>query len=351
MQKKFSGGVESMTLSIIVGGFFGDEGKGKISAYLALKDKPAIAVRCGAVNAGHTVVYNGKKWKLRTIPSFFVNPTTKLMIAPGALIRLDILFKEIEETGTRGRVVVDKHTGVIEKKHVEEEKKNAYLSGKIGSTLQGVGAAMSDRVMRRLRLAKDFPELKDMVDDVSLRVNEAIDRGETVYIEGTQGTYLSLYHGTYPYVTSRDTTASAFASEVGVGPRKVDEVIVVFKAYVTRVGGGPLPGEISLKEAERRGWAERATVTGRVRRAAPFNIELARRAVILNSATQVAITKLDVLFPENRGVRDWEKLSSRARRWIEELEEALKVPVTLIGTGEEALDVIDRRIELGLGEH
>ncbi len=339
-----------MTLSIIVGGFFGDEGKGKISAYLALSDKPAIAVRCGAVNAGHTVVYNGRRWKLRTIPSFFVNPTTKLMIAPGALVRLDVLFKEIEETKTHGRIILDKHTGVIEKKHVEEEKRNAYLSGKIGSTLQGVGAAMSDRVMRKLRLAKDFPELEGMVGDVSLEVNEAVDRGEIVYIEGTQGTYLSLYHGTYPYVTSRDTTASAFASEVGVGPKKVDEVIVVFKAYVTRVGGGPLPGEIPLEEAKRRGWAERATVTGRVRRAAPFNIELARRAIMLNSATQVAITKLDVLFPENRGVRDWSKLSSRARKWIEEVEEAIGVPVTLIGTGEEALDIIDRRRELGVGD-
>ncbi|HDJ83452.1 MAG TPA: adenylosuccinate synthetase [Desulfurococcaceae archaeon] len=337
-----------MPLAIVVGGFFGDEGKGKVAAYLALKDKPAIAVRCGAINAGHTVVYNGRKWKLRSIPSFFVNPTTRLMIASGALVRLDVLFKEIEETNAKGRLVIDKHTGVIEQRHVEEERRNAYLSGKIGSTLQGVGAAMSDRVMRKLKLAEEYPELKDMVGDVALEVNNALDRGELVYIEGTQGTFLSLYHGTYPYVTSRDTTASAFASEVGVGPRRVDDVIVVFKAYVTRVGGGPLPGELSLEEIERRGWIEKATVTGRTRRAAPFNVELARRAIMLNSASQIAITKLDVLFPEAKRVREWSKLPVQARRWIEELEEQLKTPITLIGTGEEALDMVDRRRELGL---
>jgi len=242
---------ETVPLTIVVGGFFGDEGKGKVAAYLALKDKPAIAVRCGAINAGHTVVYNGRRWKLRSIPSFFVNPTTRLMIPSGALVRLDVLFKEIEETNAKGRLVIDKHTGVIEQRHVEEERRIAYLSGKIGSTLQGVGAAMSDRVMRKLKLAEEYPELKDMVGDVALEVNNALDRGELVYIEGTQGAFLSLYHGTYPYVTSRDTTASAFASEVGVGPRRVDDVIVVFKAYVTRVGGGPLPGELSLEEIER----------------------------------------------------------------------------------------------------
>ncbi|GAB6147747.1 adenylosuccinate synthetase [Stetteria hydrogenophila] len=337
-----------MPLGIVVGGFFGDEGKGKIAAYLALKDKPAAAVRCGAVNAGHTVVYNGRVWKLRVVPSFFVNPSTRLMVAPGALVRLDVLFREVEETGVRGRFLVDANTGVIEDRHVEEERRSAHLSGRIGSTLQGVGAAMADRVLRKLKLARDYPELRGMLGDVALEVNEALDRGELVYIEGTQGTFLSLYHGTYPYVTSRDTTASAFASEVGVGPRRVDEVIVVFKSYVTRVGGGPLPGEIPPKEAERRGWLERASVTGRLRRAAPFNFDLARRAVMLNSASQAAVTKLDILFPEARGVREWERLPREARAWVEEVESQLGIPVTLIGTGEGAFDVVDRRRDLGL---
>ncbi len=335
-------------LSIVVGGFFGDEGKGKIVSYLALSDKPEVAVRCGAINAGHTVVYNGRSWKLRVIPSAFINRSTKLLIAPGSLIRLDILFKEINETGAHDRLFIDYNTGVVTDEHVERERNDHRLSKGIGSTLQGVGAAMSDRVMRRLKLARDYPNLENMLIDVPEYVNNVLDNDGYVLIEGTQGTFLSLYHGTYPYVTSRDTTASSFASEVGVGPKRVDEVIVVFKAYVTRVGSGPLPNELSVEEAVEKGWFEQATVTGRVRRVAPFNYELARRAILLNSATQVAITKLDKLFPETRNVREWNRLSSRARRWIEEVEDIIKTPITLIGTGEDSLATIDRRSEYGL---
>ncbi len=338
-----------MPLTIVVGGFFGDEGKGKIVSYLALRDRPSIAVRCGAINAGHTVVYRGRVWKLRIIPSAFVNPSTKLFIAPGALFRIDILLEEINETNTHGRVFVDVNAGIIEDKHIEIESQNPHLRG-LGSTLQGVGAAMADRVLRRLRLAKDFDILKPYLIDVPLKVNEALDRGEHVVVEGTQGTYLSLYHGTYPYVTSRDTTASAFASEVGVGPKRVDDVIVVFKAYVTRVGTGPLPNEIPIDEAEKMGLSEIATVTGRRRRVAPFNIELAKRAVMLNSATQIAITKLDVLFPEARGIKEYSKLPRRAREWIEMVENELKTPITLIGTDAETEVIIDRRKELGFGD-
>ncbi|MEM0027553.1 MAG: adenylosuccinate synthetase [Ignisphaera sp.] len=338
-----------MPLAIVVGGFFGDEGKGKIAAYLALADNPSIAVRCGSINAGHTVVYGNRVWKLRLVPSFFVNKNVKLMIAAGALMRLDVFFNEVEETGVRGRIFVDRNTGVIEDRHVEAEKRDAFLVKDVGSTLQGVGFAMSDRVLRRLRLAKDFDVLRDYLVDVSLEVNNAIDRGELVYIEGVQGTFLSLYHGTYPYVTSRDTTASAFASEVGVGPKKVDEVIVVFKSYVTRVGGGPLEGELPPEEAERLGLVEVATVTGRRRRVALFNVDLAKKAIMLNSATQAAITRLDALYPNDKCVREWDKLSKDARNWIENIENSLKTPVTIIGTGEDALCTIDRRKELGLG--
>ena len=334
-------------LTVVVGGFFGDEGKGKVVSYLSIADEVAVGVRCGSVNAGHTVVHGGRVWKLRVVPSAFVRKEAKLLIPPGALIRIDVLLKEMKETGVRGRLFLDPQTGVIEEKHVEAERASEHLKGKVGSTLQGVGAAASDRVLRKLRLARDFKELNDMLTDVPDEVHAALRSGMNVIVEGTQGTFLSLYHGTYPYVTSRDTTAAAFASEVGVGPRDVDEVVVVFKAYVTRVGGGPLPGELPEDEAVRRSWVERATVTGRVRRVAPFNVELARRAVMINSATQVAVTKVDALFPEASRVREWGKLPRKAREWIEGLENALRVPVTLIGTGPEVGAIIDRRKELG----
>lgn len=338
-----------MPLAVIVGGFFGDEGKGKVAGYLGYADKPNIAVRVGSVNAGHTVVYDNRVWKLRIVPSFFVNKTTRLMIAAGALVNLSTLFKEVEETETKGRLLLDMHTGIIEDRHIDIERSDEFLSKTIGSTLQGVGAATVDRVLRKLKLAKDIETLNSMLTDVALEVNEAVDRGELVYIEGVQGTFLSLYHGTYPYVTSRDTTASAFLSEVGVGPKKVDHVIIVFKSYVTRVGGGPLENELPVEEARRLGLLEIATVTGRTRRAALFNIKLAKRAIMLNSATQIALTRLDTLFKEDFCIKEWQGLSLNARRWVEELENELRTPIVLISTGEDITCTIDRRRELGLG--
>jgi len=329
-----------------VGGFFGDEGKGKITSYLSFTDKPSMCVRTGSINAGHTVRFHDRLWRLRMIPSCFVNEFTKLMIAPGALLKVDLLFKEIEETGTQGRVWVDERAGIIEERHVEWERSDEYLMKSIGSTGQGVGAAMVDRVLRRLRLARDTPELASLLIDVPKEVNEELDRGGYVMVEGTQGTFLSLYHGTYPYVTSRDTTASGIASEVGVGPKRISDVILVLKSYVTRVGSGELPGELSPGEAEARGWVERGTVTGRLRRVAPFSLELARRAVLLNSPTQIAITRLDALFPEARGKRRWMDLPVEARRWVEGISDELRVPVTILSTGEDVMDTVDLRREV-----
>jgi len=332
-------------LQVVVGGFFGDEGKGKIVSYLAIKDDIEIAVRTGAVNAGHTVVYNGRVFKLRIVPSAFVNRKTKLLIAPGALIRLDILEREVKETVTSERLFIDYNTGVIVEDHIKAELTDRYLSEIIKSTKQGVGAAMADRVLRRLRLAREYIELKKFLIDVPLTVNEGLERGLNVVIEGTQGTFLSLYHGTYPYVTSRDTTASGVLSEVGIGPKRADEVILVFKSYVTRVGAGPLEGELSEEEAERLGLVEYATVTGRRRRSALFNFNLARRAAMLNSPTQIAITKIDALYPQAKGVREYSKLPREARKFIERIEEELKTPVTLIGTGPRVEDMVDLRGE------
>ncbi|MFN3805149.1 MAG: adenylosuccinate synthetase [Pyrobaculum sp.] len=329
-------------IQVVVDGFFGDTGKGKVAAYLALTDKPALCVRTGAPNAGHTVYWSGEVHVLRTLPTCFVNPETRLAVAPGALIKLDVFLAEVEKYG-RGRSFVDLNTGVIEERHVEAERGDDFLMRVVGSTGQGVGAAMVDRVLRRLRLAREFDVLKPYLADIPQLVDKLKDGG--VVIEGTQGTFLSLYHGTYPYVTSRDVTASGVLSEVGVGPKAVDHVILVLKAYVTRVGGGPLPGELPPEEAERRGWAERGAVTGRPRRAAPFSMELAKRAVLLNSPTQIALTKIDVLFKEAAGKASWSQLPPEARRWVEEVESQLKAPVTLIGTGPEPTHMVDMRRE------
>jgi len=332
-----------VTCTVVVGGFFGDEGKGKLTAYLALRDRPAIVARGGVgPNAGHTVQVEGRTYSLRMIPSGFVSKESRLLIGPGVLVSPSVLLKEIDVTGTRSRIGIDRQCGIIEQRHIDEESRSDYLVKKIGVTKSGVGACNADRVFRSAKLAKDFPELSGFLADVSGEINKALKEKCHVLLEGSQGTFLSLFHGTYPFCTSKDICASAICSDVGVGPTKVDDVIVVFKAFVTRVGEGPLTGQLSEEETRRRGWQEFGTVTGRLRRAAPFDYELAKRAVDLNGATQAAITKIDVAFPGAVANRKFEDLPREAKDFVGNVEKAIGIPVTLIGTGPSSEDLIDR---------
>ena len=332
-----------MTSTVVVGGFFGDEGKGKIISYLAIKDNPTIIVRGGAgPNAGHTIRDGNKVYKVRMLPSGFLNKNAKVMIGPGVVINPEVLKKEISDFEVSGRVLIDKQCGIIEKTHLVRDSKGE-LKDKIGSTGSGTGPANADRAMRILNLAKDFDSLSSLITDVPQEINNALSKNEHVLVEGTQGTFLSLWHGTYPFVTSKDVTTSGICADIGLGPTKVDEVIVVFKSYVTRVGTGPLEKELSLEEAEKKGWSEFGTVTGRQRRAADFDFDLARRAIMLNGATQISITKLDILFSDCIGETSYDKLSDDAKSFIQNIENELNTPVTIIGTGPEVNDVIDRR--------
>ncbi|MEK0329827.1 MAG: adenylosuccinate synthetase [Nitrosopumilus sp.] len=332
-----------MTSTVVVGGFFGDEGKGKIISYLAIKDNPKIIVRGGAgPNAGHTIRDGDKVYKVRMLPSGFLNKNAKVMIGPGVVINPDILKKEIQDFNVSGRLFIDKHCGIIEETHLTLDSKGE-LKEKIGSTGSGTGPANADRAMRVLKLAKDIDSLSSLIIDVPQAINSALSANEHVLVEGTQGTFLSLWHGTYPFVTSKDVTASGICADVGLGPTKVDEVIVVFKSYVTRVGTGPLENELSLDEAEKKGWSEFGTVTGRQRRAADFDFDLARRAIMLNGATQISITKLDVLYTDCAGETLFDNLSKEAKAFIKNIEDKLNTPVTIIGTGPDINDVIDRR--------
>lgn len=331
-----------MPCTVVVGAAFGDEGKGKIVSYLALKDKVDVAIRTGSVNAGHTVIFKGKEYRMRLVPSAFVYDKCRLLVGAGANVNPAIFLDEVKRTGVEGRIGLDFQCSIIERKHVLRDR-IGKIAKKIGTTGHGVGPAIEDRAKRVARLARDVPELRKYLTDVALEANEALDRGKKVLIEGTQGLQLSLYHGTYPYVTSRDTSAASICGEAGIPPTKVDDVLVVLKSFTSRVGSGPLPGELSEEEATKRGWIEVATVTGRRRRAAPFNFDIAKRAVMINGATQLALTKVDVLFPECRGVKKFEEFPKPAVRFIEEIEERLKVPIVLIGTGPLIEEIIDRR--------
>jgi len=332
-----------MPSTVVVGGFFGDEGKGKIISYLAKKDNPTIVVRGGAgPNAGHTIKDGNTTYKVRMLPSGFLNKNARVMIGPGVVVDPQVFIKEIQEFGVSGRVFLDNHCGIIEQNHLDQDSKGR-LKEKIGSTGSGTGPANAERAMRTLKMAKDIESLSSYIKDVPDEINSALKNKEEVLVEGTQGTHLSLWHGTYPFVTSKDVTAAGICADVGLGPKSVDEVLIVFKAYLTRVGTGPMPGELTAEETEQKGWAEFGTVTGRPRRAAEFDFNLARRAVMLNSATQIAITKLDVRFPECSGVKSMNELSSDAKSFIKNIEEKLEVPVTLIGTGPFVDDVVDLR--------
>ena len=200
--------------------------------------------------------------------------------------------------------------------------------------------------MRVAKLAGEVDEMKGYTTDVPLEVNTALDKDKDVFIEGSQGFGLSLYYGTYPYVTSKDTTASTAAADVGVGPTRIDEVIVVFKSYITRVGEGPFKTEITQNEAENLDIEEYGTVTGRRRRVGLFDMDLARESCMINGATQIALTCVDRLYPKCEHVKDYNRLSQEIKKFINEIEGETGVPVTIISTGPDLEDTIDLRSEL-----
>ncbi len=333
-------------LEMVVGGFYGDEGKGKITGYLAVKDDADIVVRAGGgPQAGHTIV-EGKK--VRQVPGGFINPKSRLLIARGTLINPEILLDEIEQYGVKDRIGVDYGCTIIEREHMDQEK--ADLVKRVGSVGTGTGPARSYRILRTAKIAKEIEPLKPYLTDVSAEINKAIAANKTVVAEGVHGAALSLLdYKFYPYVTSQDTTASQFAADIGIGPKDIDEVIVVYKSYVSRVGEGPLEGEWDEEKRKEMGIEEIGTVSGRRRRLADFNYELAKDAMNKNSGTQSAITCVDRLFKNNESVREYGSLTNDAKAFISNLNTFFKSNsryfkgISIISTGPNLEDTIDLR--------
>ncbi|MBP2133255.1 adenylosuccinate synthase [Methanomicrobium sp. W14] len=333
-----------MSCTIIVGGFFGDEGKGKIVAHVAHKDKPSIISRGGVgPNAGHTVKVKDNEYGVRMIPSGFVYPGAKLLIGSGVLVDPNVLKNEVERLGVEDRIFIDARCGIIEAEHIAQDKGNEYLSKKIGSTGTGCGPANVARVNRTAKQAKDIPELKKYLTDAAVEINSALDRGENVILEGTQGFGISLYFGTYPFVTSKDTSASQIAADNGVGPTRIDDVIVVFKAYPTRVGEGPFGTEMTREESHRLGIAEFGTVTHRERRIGGWDGKMAKYSAMINGCTIGAITGIDHVDPECFGATEYSQLTPKALEFLKKAEEDIGVPIKLISTGPEMSQIIDIR--------
>jgi len=337
-----------MSVDIVVGGQAGDEGKGKICAWLAAKRNYGYSIRVGGPNAGHTIFFKDKIYTLKTMPGGFVNPRAKMVLGAGTYIIPEWLEKEIKMTGTADRLIIDPHAVIIEPRHTAAERGDARMMAKIGSVGTGLGAAVRDRVDRkRLMFAKDHPRLKKYVKDVPELLNKALAKGERMLLEGTQGMKLSNLHGEYPYVTSRDTTASTFMGEAGLGPKYAGDIYAVFKPYVTRVGPGfvakEMKDERKLTKYHTAG-REVGSVSGRLRRVGEFEMDVALQTVRINSATRLAITHIDMLEGADisRGVKSFTGEAARFMRTLDKVCAAYPRPkVALVSYGPGLFDVLE----------
>jgi adenylosuccinate synthase len=415
-----------MSVVVVVGAQWGDEGKGKIVDLLS-ENFDIVARYQGGANAGHTVRIHDEKYVLHLIPSGILHPKVECVIGNGVVIDPLALMEEIrllESQGitVKGRLWISQKAHLIMPYHklldtASEEREGA---NKIGTTGRGIGPAYVDKANRKgIRIVDlldratfekklrhnleeknklldkifdktpldvnamiteylDFDQVIDpYIKDVSVYLNDAIDAGKSVLLEGAQGTLLDVDHGTYPYVTSSNPVSGGACIGVGIGPTKISEVLGVIKAYTTRVGEGPFPTEIVGEEGEilRREGQEFGATTGRPRRCGWFDGVVARYAVRINGIDSLAITKLDVLdkfakikvctgyryeneilkeFPTDMRIlnnceplyqelpgwqqptqhaRSWEELPAVARQYLEYLESLTGAPVKIVSVG------------------
>ncbi len=354
----FYGRESNRLVDILVGGQYGSEGKGNISAYLA--PEYDVLVRVGGPNAGHKVYAEPEPLNFHHLPSGSVNAQeSKLLIGPGATLYVPDLLGEIGRFKIdHERLKIDKKAMIITKRDRISEK-DLVLG--IGSTGQGVGAAQARRIRNRkpgqVKLAGDVDELRPFVCDGCEFLERVFEKGGRVFLEGTQGTGLSLYHGDYPYVTLRDTTVSGCLAEAGISPARVRRIVMVCRTYPIRVKNppkgtsGPMTRPISWAEVARRSEykahqltkTERGSTSNKRRRVAEFEWTSLRKAVTLNAPTDIALTFVDYISKENTKARRFEQLTSDTIRFIEEIERVARVPVSLISTRFDYRNIIDRR--------
>jgi adenylosuccinate synthase len=343
-------------VDVIIGGQFGSEGKGQIAAHIA--PEYSCLFRVGGPNAGHTVYEKPLKHIFHSLPSgSHRNPKSKLLIGPGAVLNLEKLQEEISFYEVEvGRLIIDENAVIISEEDIANEQ---VIKDTISSTGQGVGYATANNITARLRAetkhkAKYFNALKPFLGSTANELEKLFRDNQKVLLEGTQGSGLSLHHGLYPHVTSRDTNVSGTLSEAGVSPKRVRQIIMVTRTYPIRVGG--TSGEFRSNDltwdlvAERSGLdayklkeKEKTTTTHKDRRVAEFSWDMFRRACELNSPTDIALTFTDYLSVENLKARRYDQLTLETRQMIEELERCSGVKVSLIGTCFDYRAIIDRR--------
>ncbi len=406
---------------VVMGTQWGDEGKGKVVDMLT--ESAAAVVRFqGGHNAGHTLVVGGVKTVLHLVPSGILHENVQCLIGNGVVLSLPDLLEEVrklEDAGVkvRGRLTISPGCSLILPYHVALDKMREQVRGnqKIGTTGRGIGPAYEDKVARRgLRLADLFnteyfkvhleeimdyhnfvlekyfntdridykatlerwlafaDEVRPMVGDVVSRLSELRKQGGNILFEGAQGALLDIDQGTYPFVTSSNTTAGAIAGGCGVGPLDLDYILGITKAYTTRVGGGPFPTELFDDRGShmaRRG-NEFGSTTGRPRRCGWFDAFALRRVIGINSISGLCITKMDVLDgleklaicvdyenPDSEGpipvyeeipgwvepttgVRSLDELPDNARAYLRKIEETCETPIHIVSTGPDRADTI-----------
>ena len=424
-----------MPATVVIGAQWGDEGKGKVVDLLAERSD-MVARYQGGNNAGHTIVAGDEVYKLNLVPSGILYPGTLCVIGNGTVVDPGALCREISGLEERGisldTLRISGNAHLIMPYHVMLDGAAEMRLGKfsIGTTRRGIGPCYEDKaarvgirvqdlldpkiLVRKLEIALeakneilqklyDLPRLepeavatellahaerlRPFIADTALLIDETLRAGKTVLFEGAQGTMLDIDHGTYPFVTSSNPVAGAACTGTGIGPTRIDRVLGVSKAYVTRVGEGPFPSELDDADGQRmleRG-NEFGTTTGRQRRCGWIDLVALRYAVRLSGMTQLALTKLDVLSgfervrmcvayrdregnrltdfpyhqtvfhgctPEYEDMPGWDEdlsqartlddLPLRAREYVDAIAAAVDVPITLIGTGQGRHQVIDQ---------
>lgn len=335
-----------MPVTVVVGGQYGSEGKGKVSAYVAKASGAAAVVRVGGPNSGHSAVNDqGELITLRQLPAGAVGSDAQVVLPAGSLIDLHILQSEIAKLNVSpGRLRIDGNASIITREHVNREADLALMSS-IGSTASGTGAALIERLSRTSehRLARDVTELQSFLqEDTAAYLRDMLDRNARVVIEGTQGFGLSIWHShDFPYATSRDTTAAGFVSEAGLAPHDVDDVVLVLRAFPIRVGGnsGPLPNEISWPELAKEArlasnFVEFTSATHRVRRIGRFDPNIVKRAINSNRPHRVVMNHMDYIDPTGaEGGPTW-----RSQKFLVQVEHELGRRIDLLGFGPASLE-------------
>lgn len=344
------------TVDVLVGGQFGSEGKGNVASYLAREYD--ILIRGGGPNAGHKVYEAPEAYTHHMLPCGTRSTNAQLIIAPGAVINVDAILREAKESNVNSdRLSIDPQTMVITEEDIAAE---AELVKRIGSTGQGVGAASARRIMERSKpaiLARDYIALKPFIREARAILEDAYRRGSRILLEGTQGAGLSLFHGSYPHVTSRDTSVAACLSEAGIPLKRVRKIVMVCRTYPIRVQDAPegtsgfLSREVTWDEVAERSHisvsalkkAEVTSTTKRQRRVSEFDWVQLRKAAVLNGPTDIALTFADYIDAKNKDARRFEQLTEKTIQFIEEVENVAAAPVSLVSTRFGFRSIIDRR--------